>query len=106
MTWTEMINIRAHSSLDAEQIVSTFYQLSAPGHEKNLADIAFLRNQGVVNDFCIRLTWQGEMNEGAKSALGFHLAEAFSKMGMINHSIWIRETSLFLMNRRRVNDKQ
>ena len=101
-----MINIRANSSLDAAQVVSTFYQLSAPAPERNLADIALLRNQGVVNDFCIRLTWQGEMTESAKSGLGFQLAQAFSEMGQINHSVWIRETSLFLLNRRRINEKQ
>lgn len=106
MTWIEMINIRANSSLDAEQVVSTFYQLSTPGPEKNLADIALLRNQGVINDFCIRLTWQGERTNSEKSALGFRLAQAFSEMGQINHSVWVRETSLFLLNRRMINEKQ
>jgi hypothetical protein len=74
--------------------------------ENGLADISLLRNRNVLNDFNIRLTWQGKVPEKEKSDLGYQLAEAFSKMGMINHTVWIRETSLFIMNRRKTNEEQ
>jgi hypothetical protein len=105
MTWTEFIHIRAHSDLGAKDIVEAFYQISFSVPENGLADISLLRNRNVLNDFSIRLTWQGDVPEHAKSALGYQLADAFSKMGMINHTVWIRETSLFLLNRRNSNEE-
>jgi hypothetical protein len=49
------------------------------------------------------LTWQEEASEKGKSTLGCQLAKAFSKTGRIRHSIWKRETSLFLLNNRPMN---
>ncbi len=100
MTWTEIIHIRAHSGLEAKDVIAAFYQLSFPRPDTNLADISFHRNRCVSNDFSIRLTWYGEMPGKEKSPLGYQLAEAFSKIGLINHTAWIRETSLFLLNDR------
>ena len=100
MTWTEFIHIRAFSDLEAKDIISAFYQLSETRQEKDLTDITLLRNRNIVNDFSIRLTWHGELPKTEKSSLGYQLTEAFSKMGWINHTIWLRETSLFLLDRR------
>ena len=105
MTWTEFIHIRAYSDLEAKDIISAFYQLSVTRQEKDLTDITLLRNRKVINDFSIRLTWHGELPKEEKSQLGYQLTEAFSKMGWINHAIWLRETSLFLLNRRLADDK-
>lgn len=106
MTWTEFIHIRAHSDLEAKDIIAVFYQLSFPRPETNLADISLYRSNNVVNDFSIRLTWQGESPKTEKSQLGYQLAEAFSKMGWINHTVWLRETSLFLLNGRLADAKK
>lgn len=106
MTWTEFIHIRAFSDLEAKDIIAAFYQLSVTKPEKDLADITLLRNRNVVNDFSIRLTWHGEPPKTEKSHLGYQLTEAFSKMGWINHTIWLRETSLFQINRRFADDKK
>jgi hypothetical protein len=100
MTWTEFIHIRAYSDFGADDIISAFYQLSVTQPEDGLTDISLLRNRSVVNDFSIRLTWHGELPETEKSRLGYQLVEAFSKMGWVNHTIWLRETSLFLLNGR------
>ena len=105
-TWTEFIQIRAHFDLETKDVVEAFYGLSFKRPEKDLVDITLLRSRNIVNDFCIRLTWQGEMPRQEKSALGYQLAEAFSKIGWINHTIWIRETSLFLQNRRNIYENQ
>ena len=106
MTWTEFIHIRAHSDLEAKDIISTFYDLPVSPQEKDLVDITLLRNRNVVNDFSIRLTWQGEIPEREKSSVGYQLADAFSKMGWINHTVWVRETSLFSVDRRNINGKK
>lgn len=100
MTWTEFIHIRAYSDLGANDIISAFYQLPVTRPEEGLADISLLRNRSVVNDFSIRLTWQGKPPETEKSRLGYQLVETFSKMGWVNHAIWLHETSLFLLDGR------
>jgi hypothetical protein len=105
MTWTEFIHIRAHFDLEAMDIIDAFYQISFSKPENGLVDISLLRNRNVLNDFCIRLTWQGDIPDQEKSGLGYQLADAFSKMGMINHTVWIRETSLFMINGRNNDDK-
>lgn len=106
MTWTEFIHIRAHSDLEAKDIIAAFYQLSVSQPEKDLTDITLLRNRNIVNDFTIRLTWHGEPPKTEKSQLGYQLAEAFSRMGLINHTVWLRETSLFLLNGRHADGKK
>lgn len=100
MTWTELIHIRTHGDLEARDIIGAFYQLTVSQPETGLTDITLLRNRSVINDFSIRLTWHGEPPEGEKSRLGYQLAEAFSNMGWINHTVWLRETSLFILNGR------
>ena len=92
--------------MEAKDVISTFYELPVSTAETDLVDITLLRNRNVVNDFSIRLTWQGEMPEREKSDLGYQLAEAFSKMGWINHSVWVRETSLFMGDRRNFNERK
>lgn len=97
MTWTEMITINADTSVDKTQVISKFYKMSPIAREKDLADIALLCSQDATNGFCIRLTWQGDIPENGKSSLGARLADVFSKEGRIDHCVWKRETSLFLV---------
>lgn len=104
MTWSEFIHIRAYSDIEAMDIIKAFYQLTLTKPEDGLVDVSLLRNPNILNDFTIRLTWHGEMPEQEKSALGYQIAEAFSTMGMINHTLWIRETSLFMVNGRKKNE--
>lgn len=98
MTWTEMISITADTPLDKKEVIGMFYQSGASHPGKNLADIALLCNPEATGDFCIRLTWQGDMPEQRKSAMGARLSEAFSKKGRTHHTVWQREGSLVLMN--------
>ncbi len=101
MTWTEMITINADIPVDKTQVISKFYKLSPLAPEKDLADIALLCSHDAANGFCIRLTWQGEIPENGKSSLGARLADVFSEEGRIHHSVWRRETSLFMLGGRR-----
>jgi hypothetical protein len=91
--------------MEARELIETFYDLSLPQRNKNLVDIVLMKNRNVVGDFTIKMTWQGDLPESEKSPLGYQLVQAFSKMGWINHSVWTRETSLFLLNGRSVNGK-
>lgn len=102
MTWTEMITIHANTSLDSKQVISTFYQMPHAGLEEGLADITLLRDQGADNGFCIRLTWQGDIPKKGRSSLGYQLAKIFSERGQIDHTAWRRETSLHLLNWKRI----
>ena len=97
MTWTEMITIRADKTLDKKEVIDMFYGLGTrPG--KDLVDTALLCNPATSGDFCIRLTWQGEIPARGKSDFGAKLEEAFSKMGKAGHTVWQREGSLVFMN--------
>lgn len=106
MIWTEIIHIRAHSTSEAMDIVTAFYRISFSETEKGLADISLLRNRNVLNDFNIRMIWQGDVSNQEKSPLGIQLAEAFSRFGMIYHSVWVMEASLFMMDGRNINEQR
>lgn len=106
MVWSEIIQIRAHSQTEARELVDAFDGLTLPRSEKDLMDIVLMRNRSVVGDFTIKLTWRGDLPESEKSPLGYQLAQAFSKMGWINHSVWLREKSLFMENGRNENEKK
>lgn len=95
-TWTEIIHIKAYSALETPELVKTFYELVVSGEEEGLGDITLLRDHSLQNDFFIRLTWHGILPEKGKSMLGHQLARAFSPFGFIYHSVWMRETSLFI----------
>ena len=97
MTWTEIINIKAYSSLEAQKIIKFFYDLTLVENEKMPTDISLLKNYHVNNDFYIRLTWHGDIPHDGRSGLGFQLVEAFSSLGFIYHYVWVRETSLHLI---------
>ncbi len=97
MTWTEIINIKAYSPLEASKIIETFYDLTLMGDEKKPTDITLLKNHHIISDFYIRITWHDDIPPEGKSALGFQLAEAFSALGFIYHFVWVRETSLHLV---------
>lgn len=103
-TWTELIQIKAYSSLEVPELVKTFYKLKVSGEDEGLGDITLLRNYSIQNDFFIRLTWHGVMPGKGKSVLGYQLARAFSVFGFIYHSVWMRETSLFIP-REKGNDR-
>ena len=96
MTWTEIINIKAYSSIEAQRIIKTFYDLMLIKEEIKPTDITLLKNYNVINDFYIRLTWHGDIPHDGRSALGFQLVEAFSAFGFIYHFVWVRESSLHL----------
>lgn len=99
-TWIEIIHIKAYSSVETSELVKTFYGLVISGEDDGLGDVTLLRDYSIQNDFFIRLTWHGVMPENGKSALGFQLAQAFSAFGFIYHSVWTRETSLFIPRER------
>jgi len=98
MTWTEQITVNAMNTLDVKQVVSMFYQMSHAEPERGLTDIALLRSHGANNSYCIRLTWHNEIPETGRSSLGLRLAKVFSEKAQTHHTVWSRETSLFLLN--------
>ena len=98
MTWTEMITVSADEFLDKRQVVGMFYGTGNRHPGKDLVDIALLCSPGSSKDFCIRLTWQGEIPERGRSDFGTRLMKAFSKKGRAGHTVWQREGSLVFMN--------
>lgn len=103
MDWIEIIHLRSYTHQDRADAVAAFQDLSMPERGSLPGDVSLFQDQTLGNDLSIVIHWHGRLTKKNKSPLGLQLAAAFSEFGLINHSVWSREASLFTHQRRSIN---
>ena len=103
MDWIEIIHLRSHTQQDRVEAVAAFKNLLIPDRDSFLKNVSLFQNQTLGNDLSLIIHWHNRLTQKCRSPLGLQLAAAFSEFGLINHSAWSREASLFTHQRRSID---
>ena len=92
--WIEIISVRLFNPEARGVVREIFRKISrevsaekSPVPEKAMA-VELYENQKVETDWSIYLYQSGWDGSASKSRLGLSIAEAFSSLGLVNHSVW------------------
>ena len=91
--WVEIISVRLFEPGGWGAVRKIFSQVN-PGQEAiqdNTCEAELYVNQHHETDWSIYLHWNRPYGYHLKTLLGLSIAEAFHSLGLVNHSIWIKD---------------
>ena len=93
MKWIEIIRLRALDHLRQNAVLELLQQLKT---EASATDVSFTlyHHATIDTDLSIHLTWDSDVLEHSKSALGKRLAYLLREFGYVDYSVWIEKLSL------------
>lgn len=94
MQWMENLRLQASSKIQNEvlKIIRTFEKEIQKSSGRLNCQI--YRNALVSGDFSITLLWDTAQVHREGSTLAYNLKRNLSSLGLVDHSIWIEQTSL------------
>ena len=88
--WVEIINARLSSPQNKKKLIAILDHVRSgrcpDTGEKINAKLFVSQDFGL--DWSIHLTWERDNSVPGKTALGISIANLFSKMGLVSHSVW------------------
>ena len=93
MSWVEIIHLR--SMENKHQMIRTYMDKlvsDVNSQSENLTLSTFSRHN-IKSDHCLHLHHSSSIVRDGGSQLGNHLAEELKQYGIVNHSIWCKNSS-------------
>ena len=89
----EIISVRLCDPDNQKEVQEIFDQLNPVLGENadHLADVELYLNMKDKTDWSIYLHWLQLAPKESKTVLGLNIAEAFSALGLVNHTLWTRD---------------
>jgi hypothetical protein len=91
--WMEIISVRLFDSGQRRAVRDIFNQVNSdtipnPDHALN---VELYVNNNNETDWSIYLYWKRQNGDSSKTVMGLSIAEAFSNLGLVHHSVWAKD---------------
>lgn len=93
MKWIEIIKVRGTEDSDIRVVRDMLQDFGKIQVKTKPTTVKLYYHSTVKGDLSIHIRWDLETMMAQKSPLGLRMAAAISDLGMINHSVWIEDTS-------------
>lgn len=102
--WIEIISVRLSDSRHRGAVRDIFSQLypDASPSQDNPLNAELYVNHNNETDWSIYLYWNQQYGDPFKTQMGLGIAEAFSNLGLVDHSAWTKD----LMNKEIDHEKK
>jgi len=91
--WIEIIGVRLCDPANGSAVQNIFQQIHAtPGeNSEQERDAELFLNSKNQTDWSLYLYWHKQVDDPAKTMLGLSVAEAFNALGLVNHTVWMKD---------------
>ena len=92
MIWLEIISVRAATHEEATAALDLCRKIE-PGSTAQPVDLRVYCNAGYETDLSVHIRWDFNGRRHGKTPFGLELGAALSKLGLVNHTLWMEVAS-------------
>lgn len=93
--WIEIISVRLSDPMQKMAVHDVFKQIDCSQPEaadfSNRQPLELYLNMKTETDWSVFLHWDVQQQQITRTKLGASIAEALASLGLVNHSLWLRD---------------